>query len=82
MNRLALGSPIQAALQFWKEFRSLFLLTGGDQCQELLLGTPSRVQKTAVHLTTAEGGTGLFGGRSSIGHKQKQCPKRGVDVNP
>jgi hypothetical protein len=82
MNRFAFGCPIQPTLQFGKEFGGFRFFTGTDQSQELFLRPPSRVQKTTIHLPTTQGGAGLFGGGCSVGHKVKQCPKEGVDVNP
>ena len=82
MNRLTLSRTIQTTLQFGKELGSFRFLSGRDQGQKLLLRPASRIQKTPVHFPTTQGGASLFGGRGCVGHKRKQCLKRGSDVNP
>lgn len=82
MNRLPFGRPIQPPLQFRKELRGLRFFAGRDQGQQLFLCATGGIQKTPVHFPATQGGAGLFGGRCGVGHKRKQCPKGGEDVNP
>lgn len=82
MNRLPFGRPIQTALQLREELGGLGFFSGRDQGQQLLLGSSGRIQKTTIHFPTTQGGAGLFGSRSSVGHKQEQCLKGGAVVNP
>ena len=82
MNRLSLGRPVQTFLQFRKLFGGLVFFTGLNQGQEFLLGGAGSLEKNPIHLASAKGGTGLFGGRGSIGHKGKSCRREAVGVNP
>jgi len=82
VNRLALGSPIQTLLQLWKVFGRLILFSGLDQRDHLLLGVPGGLQEGSVDFAPAQGGTGLFGGGSGVGHSRKACPSRAALVNP
>jgi len=82
VNRFTFGCPIKALLQFRKKLGGLIFFSGFHQGNQLLLGVPGGLQKCPVHFTTADGGTGLFGSRGGICHKEKECPNRAVSVNP
>ena len=82
VNRFALGSPVQPFLQLGKVFGRFFLFSGLNQRQEFFLGVSGSLQKNAVYFATTKSGAGLFGGRSGIGHKRKQCLREAAGVNP
>lgn len=82
VDGLAFGRAVKSTLKFGKKLGGLLFLSGGNQRQQLFLGTPSGIHQSAIHLATTQGGAGLFGGRGGVGHKDKQCPKRRGSVNP
>ena len=75
MNGRPFGRAIQATLKFRKKLSSFIFFSSGNQSHQLFLGGAGLIQKKPIHRTTPEGTTGLFGSRSSIGHKGKECLK-------
>lgn len=82
MNGLAFGGTIQPFLEIRKMLGRLIFLSGLNQGNDLLLGIAGCLQENTVDLTAAERGTGLFGGRSCVGHKRKECLRHRSPVNP
>lgn len=82
VDRFALGGAIQPLLQFGKMLGRFVFFPRGNQVHHFPLGVPGGLQKSAVDLAFPQCGTGLFGGRGGVGHKQKQCPRSTAPVNP
>jgi hypothetical protein len=82
MDGLTFCGAIEPTLKLRKELGRLILFSCGDKSHNFLLGQTSMIQKKTVHSTTTQSPTGLFCSRSSIGHKEKVCPKTLPRVNP
>jgi len=82
VDGFAFGGAVQPLLEIREMLGCLIFLSGLNQGNYLFLGVASRLQEDAVNLAAAEGGAGLFGGRGSVGHKQKECLKHQSPVNP
>ena len=82
VNRLPFGGSIQTLLQFGEMFGCFVLFTSLNQRKDLFLGVPGSLQQGPVNLAFPQGGAGLFGGGSCIGHKRKECLIGMVPVNP
>jgi hypothetical protein len=62
-------------------FGGFVLFAGLNQRKDLLLGVPGSLQQGPVNLAFPQGGAGLFGGGSCVGHKPKVCLMGMVPVN-
>ena len=82
MNGMPLRRPIQTTLQFWKELSGFLFFSSGNQGHQLFLRVAGLIQKKTIHRTTSQSPTGLFGSRSSVGHKVKHCLRPLPLVNP
>ncbi len=82
MNRFPFSGTIKPTLEFRKEFGRLVFFAGTNQRHDFFLGKTGMIQKQTVDRTTTQCPTGLFGSRSSVSHKGKECPKPLPHVNP